>query len=280
VRRDRPSSTALGVAFLRDAGSAPGAPYGIDDPVARSLLPSPLRALCGLVRAPFGVPLARLLSGGFLDHVALRTAAIDAELALRLGAGARQLVILGAGFDTRAYRTRALAGTAVFEVDIAATQAEKRARLGGRGAGVRFVEVDFREHDLGARLGAAGHDAGAPTAWIWEGVVPYLALAAIEETLGVLAARSAPRSALLLTYLTPEHVRGLPAPLLWPGRKAFAALGEPLLSELEPAEMRALLGRAGFDVDSDTGSAEWARGRLRRGPLVELTERLAVATRR
>src|SRR5207244_5763641 len=111
------------------------------------------------------------------DLMALRTSAIDAAVRDALAAGATQLVILGAGYDGRAWRMSELAGVKVFEVDHPATQGDKRAHLAelppATGV-VTFVAVDFERESLGAALDRAGHDRSSPTCWIWEGVVMYL----------------------------------------------------------------------------------------------------------
>ncbi len=107
------------------------------------------------------------------DPIAIRVAAIDRELLAAVRGGCAQVVILGAGLDTRAYRFDELARATIFEVDHPATQAEKRrraARLVARSRQI-FVPVDFTVDSLDERLATAGHDAGAPTVWIWEGVV-------------------------------------------------------------------------------------------------------------
>lgn len=277
----------MGVALLRGVASTARAPFrGVHDPLAASLLPRPIGRLPALLgRAPTA---ARWLSGGLLDHVALRTAAIDDEvrtaIAERAGprSGSRQLVILGAGLDARAYRMPELGSAVVFEVDHPATQAQKRERLGDRAPtarDVRFVAVDFAADDLDARLDEAGHDRRAPTIWIWEGVMPYLPIEAARATLAIVSARSAEGSTLLLTYLTPEHVR-VPSRLLPIVQRAFAVLGEPLRTPLPTPTMHALLVAHELTPVRDTGSPDWARAHLRAArPVLEITERLVVSVR-
>jgi methyltransferase (TIGR00027 family) len=105
---------------------------------------------------------------------------------------ARQLVILGAGLDARAYRLPELAGVSVFEVDHPATQVAKRQRLAEAGNGdarVVFVGVDFERDALEERLASAGHAPTVATAWIWEGVTPCLDRGAIEATLAAATRR-------------------------------------------------------------------------------------------
>lgn len=161
---ERPSVTAMLVSLARGASNDP-------DPCADALLPLPLSLYArALRRLPFAA--RRALTAGLVDHLALRTAAIDRALGVAAADGARQVVLLGAGLDARAWRLGALAGSRVFEVDHPSTQAWKRARtarLGAPRAEVTLVPVDFTRDDLGAALAAAGHDAAARTAWVWRG---------------------------------------------------------------------------------------------------------------
>ena len=257
------------------------------DDYARALLPAWLRyPLRALEVEPRLLLVARLGSFGLLDHVSLRTAAIDDELRTALARGARQLVILGAGLDARAFRLHDLHDVAAFEIDHPSTQKAKRSRLGETKPAARsvtFVGVDFERDSLSERLAAAGHDPEQPTAWIWEGVTPYLHVEAIDATLQVLEARSAPASTVLMTYLTPALVEldlpvdVIPRPFL---RASFTALGEPIESAFEPDELRRMLAARGFDLASDTGSRDWAaRFLVGEPPKIVVAERLAVARR-
>src|SRR5690606_24779056 len=212
MRRDRPSTTASAVAFARAVATLPGSRAPSSDPLAKSLLHpglgALLRALEPVAARTRALDLAlRVGSAGLVDHLALRTAAIDAALEELLAAGPRQLVVLGAGLDARAYRLRGVEDAAVFEVDHPATQRFKRDRarsLRPRARELRWVAVDFERERLADRLAAEGHDASAPTVWLWEGVVQYLEPAATRATLEQIRARSARRSALALTY-NPSH---------------------------------------------------------------------------
>ncbi|HEY8430581.1 MAG TPA: SAM-dependent methyltransferase [Sandaracinaceae bacterium] len=284
MRRDRPSTTASAVAFARAVAALPGSRAPSSDPFAKALLHPALgvllRALEPLAERTRAVDLAlRVASVGLVDHLALRTAAIDAALEARLAAGLRQLVVLGAGLDARAYRLRGIEDAVVLEVDHPATQRFKRERarsLRPRARELRWVAVDFERERLADRLAAEGHDASAPTLWLWEGVLPYLAPAATAATLEQIRARSAPGSALVLTY-GPSHDQPWLA-LAPPVHLAFRALGEPLRGLMTREELHGLLAAAGFRVESDTGTRDW-RARYAWGirPLLLIEERLVVA---
>jgi methyltransferase (TIGR00027 family) len=267
MREGSASLTATIVACARAAAGV--------DPVAERLVPRPLGAAA---RRVGGTRLGRLLSFGLVDHLALRTRAIDDVVVRERPA---QLVVLGAGLDARAWRLGALADAIVFEVDHPATQAGKRDRIGdmpARARAVRFVGVDFEVDDLGERLAASGLDASTPTTWIWEGVTPYLTRGAIEATLDVVARRSALGSVLVATYVTPE-LTSIPRALRLLVAPAFRVLGEPLRGLVTPAEAEALVAARGFVVEGDSGEEELARRFSMPSPPVGVPERVLVARR-
>ncbi|QHC29190.1 class I SAM-dependent methyltransferase [Streptomyces sp. HF10] len=266
--RERAASrTAVLVCQGRAAADGRAAVGRFADPVAVRLLRAEERARVDEVRA--GTPpqgwrarTAYESVRACAEVVGPRTVAIDEALRAR---ATGQLVILGAGLDTRAWRLPELARTDVWEVDHPASQRDKRARLAEAGPGlptaarsVRFTPVDFAVDDLGAALDAAGHDPSAPTAWLWEGVVPYLTRDQVRATLTALTARTAPGSTLVVNYQTPSPkatAGRLLARLL--GHSATA--GEPWRSLWTPERMAALLTEYGLHVISDDGLLALAR---------------------
>lgn len=211
------------------------------------------------------------------DLMALRTTAIDAAVRAAIAAGATQLVILGAGYDGRAWRMPELVGVRVFEVDHPATQGDKRAHLSELpppNGIVKFVPIDFERDSLDAVLQRAGHDRSAPTCWIWEGVVMYLTRDAMRGTLRNIAQRSAPGSTLIVNYHGPG-LELLPRLIFW-------LIGEPQISTWTPDEMAADLRSVGFVVREDTNAVDWndrfAQGKAARVQRVAYM-RIAVAER-
>jgi methyltransferase (TIGR00027 family) len=256
MKAERPSRTAHFVALgraLADAGLShvigfrdPTARVFLNDKGKRSLAKTEYAAREG--KRSIGLEMARAMA----DMIALRTAAIDAAVRESLGAGAKQLVILGAGYDGRAWRLPELTGIKVFEVDHPATQGDKRAHLAALppaiGA-VTFVSIDFERESLDTVLDRAGHDRSSPTCWIWEGVVMYLTREAMLATLASVAGRSASGSTLIVNYHT-VHRR-------WFARLMFRLIGEPQISAWTPEEMAADLQTAGFVVHEDSAMADW-----------------------
>jgi methyltransferase (TIGR00027 family) len=183
-----------------------------------------------------------------------------AETRLKTGVaerGVTQLVVLGAGLDTFAYRNPLADRLRVFEVDHPATQAWKRHRLSDAGiaipASVVYAPVDFERDALLDGLAAAGFDPTRRTFFMWLGVVPYLTTDAIRATLGAIA--GLPGGAeVVFDYADP------PGALTPEARGAHqeradrvVALGEPWLSYFEPPVLHALLGDLGFTGIEDLG---------------------------
>jgi methyltransferase (TIGR00027 family) len=215
-----------------------------------------------------------------LDVIPMRVAVIDAEVERAIAAGCRQLVILGAGLDTRAFRMASLAEVDVYEVDHPATQAYKKRKtsaLPRTAKSLAFVPVDFERLALRTALIAAGHRDGEPTAWLWEGVVMYLSDQALHATLADVAASSAPASTLIVHYHEPARSR----PQLV--RRVLLALWrEPHIGPRTAEQMKSAASRAGFDVESDTRPTDWARAMGTLAPEGETARitRLLVARRR
>jgi len=256
VRAQRPSRTAHLVAFGRAAADA-GASHVPDfhDPTARVFLNERgKRSLAKTDRVlREGKPGIRLeMARGMADLIALRTAAIDKAVREAIAGSATQLVILGAGYDGRAWRMPELSGVKIFEVDHPATQGDKRTRIAQLPPPVgivSFVPIDFERDSLDTVLERAGHNRSLPTCWIWEGVVMYLTRDAMRTTLASIAARSAAGSTLIVNYHTIH--RGLIA------RLVFRLIGEPQISAWTPEEMAADLRSAGFLVREDFGMLDW-----------------------
>jgi methyltransferase (TIGR00027 family) len=275
MREGKPSFTAEAVAAFRGVARV--------DPLAETWVSGPLSLVLHAGRAG-RVPYAavNLLSLGLVDHIEMRTRAIDAALREGIGAGAKQLVILGAGLDARAWRMNELEGVHVFEVDHPSTQAYKRDRVASRrptAEDVCFVPVDFAKDSLHDALERAGHDPSAPTFWLWEGVTPYLPIEAIHATLATVATRSAPGSRIAVTYAT-EDVSPLGATLDRAVRVCFQWMGEPLVGLMSPRAMHAELASVGFVLHADRSASEWRDdfGDGRR-LLLLVHEHLAVAIR-
>jgi methyltransferase (TIGR00027 family) len=257
MKADRPSATASYVAMGRALAHARGNVRGFRDPFALGFLGDEYRAVAErCIRGSF----PRSVRDAMLGHVARATEKLmgprtmeidDGLLAMRPGC---QLVLLGAGLDSRAYRMTELAESVAFEVDYPSTQAFKRQKAEGLRPVVRelrYVPVDFANETMGDVLARAGHRTDVPTAWVFEGVISYLLPRDVEASVRAIAERSAPGSRLLATYNEPSRVRRL-----------FSGItrrtGEPQHAMYRPEAMRRLLGEHGFVVRSDRDGLERA----------------------
>jgi methyltransferase (TIGR00027 family) len=174
------SRTALGAAGRRAAHQVVDGGRVFADPLALRILGEDADNAVAEARAN---PAMR----GLRLYVAARSRFAEDAAKRAIARGVRQIVVLGAGLDTFAYRVAPAEGLRVFEVDYPATQAEKRRRLAAAGiaapAHVVYVGCDFESESLAGALAASGFDAGRPSFFLWLGVVPYLTEPAIFATL-------------------------------------------------------------------------------------------------
>lgn len=198
---------------------------------------------------------------GLGGAVLARTRYIDEHTKACLGNGIRQVVILGAGYDTRAYRlVNPGQGVRVFEVNHPATQSVKLVKLqeilGTIPPHVQFVAVNFGRDDLAGRLIGAGYDPGKRTLFIWEGVSYYLTAAAVNHTLAFMARNAALGSAVLFDFfpraVTDGTSRRKEAVSL---RKRLKQRGEPLLFGIDDEDLVPFLRARGFETLEVVGAA-------------------------
>jgi methyltransferase (TIGR00027 family) len=173
------------------------------------------------------------------------------------------VVILGAGFDSRAYRFRqAYPKLRFFEVDLPKTSALKRARLtevlGSVPDYVRYAPIDFDKQKLGDVLPPLGYDRRQKTLFIFEGVTMYVAEAGNGATLDFMRANSAPGSLVVYDYLLRDVIEGR-----YEGHVAakyiteqVAKRGEPFVTGWTPAEAAAFAQKHGLKVVEDVGQKE------------------------
>jgi methyltransferase (TIGR00027 family) len=165
--------------------------------------------------------------------LALRVAYLDYLVATAVDRlGARQVVILGAGYDTRAARLPR-AGVRFFEVDHPATQTAKRERLarleGYPVDAATYVTCNFESEDPIDRLVGTGFDVAEPALVLWEGVVPYLTEPAVRATAARLATGLDPRSLVAFDYLGKRFAGGQNmSPAALDARSYVGELGEPI----------------------------------------------------
>lgn len=246
-----PSRTALGAAAHRAAHQALEGGRIFADPLALQILGADADAA---VRRAAADPSRRRLR----LFIAVRTRFAEEALARALARGVRQVVVLGAGLDTYAYRNAAPVGTRIFEVDHPATQSWKRGLLAEAGIALppslTFVPVDFERGRLADALALAGHDPQQRTFFTWLGVVPYLTEQAVLATLGYIA--GLPGGAeVAFDYANPRQAA--PQNEHSSEHEALAArvanAGEPFRSWFRTEPLRQALAGLGFAQIEDLG---------------------------
>jgi methyltransferase (TIGR00027 family) len=249
----QPSRTALGAAGLRAAHQVLDGAVIFEDPLALRILGADAD---DLVRKAESDPSRQRLRW----FIAVRSRVADDALATAVKRGARQLVVLGAGLDTTAYRTPPSQNLRIFEVDHPATQAWKRERLAEADIplppALTFVPVDFEREALADGLAAAGFDSAQQTFFTWLGVVPYLTDDAIFATLGYIA--GLPGGAhVVFDYVNPPDTMTEPRRAMHEALVArVAAAGEELRNHFDSDALHARLEALGFRDIEDFGWAE------------------------
>lgn len=187
------------------------------------------------------------------SFVLIRARFTDDRVLAAAQRGIRQLVILGAGFDTFALRYPDL-GVEVFEVDLPASGALKRERMAAADIPVpehlHFVQVDFERDALGERLLNAGFNPDEPAFFSWMGVTYYLAPAVVPATMAQVSALAAPRSELALDYMNARERVPAKDLALFDSLVAFVKKhGEPMITNFDPGTVADEMGlAAGWDV--------------------------------
>ena len=255
MQTGEPSRTARAAAFHRAAHQVLEQGRIFTDPLALRILDRDERAIA---QEAASHPSGRKMR----IFIAVRTRFAEDALAAACERGVRQLVVLGAGLDTYAYRGAMRGRLRIWEVDHPATQAWKRQRLADAGiplpANLTFAPVDFERETLAGGLAAAGFEAREQTFFTWLGVVPYLTEEAVRSTLGFIA--GLPHGAqVVFDYADPPETLSPEMRLEHERRSArVAGVGEPFRHYFEAGKLRAKLLELGFGEVEDLGPPQIA----------------------
>ncbi len=263
------SQTAQYITFCRalETGEQPTRRL-FNDPFAFDLLSGSYKMFGRLAH----FPILRKLAYSILDlavpysrsSAIVRTRAIDDLVRDAIRSGARQLVLLGAGLDSRGCRLDEAAEIAVFEVDHPATQRVKKERvhacMGKPPANIRYVSVDFERDALEAKLIESGYNPAIQSVVVWEGVIDYLTESAVQSTLTALARLLAPSGLLIFTY---THKGALDGSKAFRGARRWRYLsragGESFLFGFNPDTLSEVLKPYRFQLESDASTEEIAQ---------------------
>ena len=191
---------------------------------------------------------------GTYPYVIARTKCFDERFLTALQQGIPQIVILGAGYDTRAIRYQSQnQDSKVFELDTPVLQEKKLAILKRDGIAtpvrLKLCPITFGSDALADVLKQAGYDPVLKTLFMWEGVTYYLPESAVLETLSFIKDHSAPGSEVVFDYFYQDFVEGYHD---YYGAKEIATsvkeVGEPFQFGIEPEKLESFLSSLGFKV--------------------------------
>lgn len=238
----------------------------VDDPYAPWFLGRVARAQLATGR------FAKVILPSLTGYIQARHRYMDDRFQRALASDVEQIVVLGAGYDMRAYRfAAALAGRPVFEVDYPSTARRKQRILHGRTlphADVRRVQIDFQTETLPEVLGPAGFRTGARTFFFWEGVSMYLTRAAVKGTLATLHTLGGAGSELTMDFWQLLDSPDLVATAHRVSTGLLHLLNEPVTFALHPEDAPDFLQRLGWSVVDLADAAELASRYVRDGRAV------------
>lgn len=255
-------NTALGAAVCRlIEQSQPDNQRLFNDPVVQYLVSPALRLMMR-----FG-PMRNLTFNqteaagkGIYGGQVCRTRYIDEVVQSALSQGITQLVILGAGLDSRPYRLPGIERVKVYEVDLASVQNAKKVNLEKHfsrlPANVTFVPIDFDTQTLETVFVDSTLDRSKPTVFIWEAVTQYISADAVRQTLSFIG-KSAPDSVLVFTYVLKSVIERRSTVLDADKMMDRVQKTAPWIFGLEPSEVRAFLQPFHLQVQSDVGSTDY-----------------------
>jgi methyltransferase (TIGR00027 family) len=253
MQHGQASVTALGAAGHRAAHQVLERGFVFADPLALRILGQDADGAIALAKE-------RPERRGLRLFIAMRSRFAEDSAARAIEKGVRQILVLGAGLDTFAYRLERIQEMRVFELDHPATQAEKRRRLTeaqiAEPAHVSYVAHDFESGSMTAALKAAGLDPDRGAFVLWLGVTPYLTEEAVFATLGEFA-RWPGGTEVVFDYTNPPEAVDEPNARNFHREMAerVAASGEPFRCYLDSAALHARARGLGFSDIEDLDRA-------------------------
>ena len=268
MRKNQSSLTAAGIALARAIESEKPIDERICyDPYARQFVPTWMYRLLGFfIKSGY----AELRGPGVNGFLMARERYIDDVLQNFLNEGLQQLIILGAGYDSRVYRFDLPGRVRTFEVDHPITQADKLKKVqqvfGKIPAHVTYVAVDFNNQTLSERLLASGYDPNLISLFIWQGVTMYLTPKGVDATLAFVVKNAAPGSAVVFDYVYQAVLDGAQKQNEITNMRRYRFMtGEGLTFSIPEGIVGAFLQQRGFqsvkDVNAEALKAAYFTGK-------------------
>lgn len=201
---------------------------------------------------------------GASNSIVARVRFFDDIVKSSINEGLEQLIILGAGYDTRAYRIEGLDKVNVFEIDHPATQKIKIEKIkeifNSLPHYVTYIPLDLEIDKFGQRLLESKYDSSKKTLFIMEGLLMYLAPEIVDKILSFIVHNSGNGSAILFDYILLSVVDGtceLEAGQNW--RKGVMAVGEPFKFGINEGSTESFLAQRGFTKIKNMTSEDYKK---------------------
>jgi methyltransferase (TIGR00027 family) len=256
-------NTALGTATCRLIEQyQPAETRLFSDPVVKAVVGAPIQFLMQFASIRnFTVRQTDAFTQGIYGAQICRTRYIDDAVQAALSQGIGQLVILGAGLDTRPYRLPGMERVKVFEADLPTVQEDKKSKLqkylGRLPENVTFVPIDFDMQTLEAVFAGTSFDPSRPAVFVWEGVTQYLSEKAISQALAFVG-KSAPGSLIVFTYVLKSIIERRSNILGADKMMDFVAKNNaPWIFGLEPSSIPAFLKSFHLALIADVGNVDY-----------------------
>ena len=252
--REKPCQTALDSVYSRALANKKykGMPWGPDSLAEIFLSPDLINNINNPISLEKEIK-KKQLRGIYAYNIA-RTIYFDQLFKQHLSENIPQIVILGAGYDTRSFRFQDLIKeTAIFELDAITTQKRKGTCLSAAGIQIpknlRITSIDFTKNSLKEILVNAGYDRNKKTLFIWEGVAPYLTPEAVNNTLDFIKLNSPPGSIISFDYLhvSRNNISGYGVMEFIKFMKSNRS-GERSRFSIKSDEIESFLGQRGFEM--------------------------------
>lgn len=267
VNREGPSKTAETIAMVRvDESRKPEDERICYDPYAIRFISQEVLDFAANNPEEFRAFVAQneRLVPGARNSIVARVRFFDDIVKSSISNGLEQLVILGAGYDTRAYRIEGLNKTMVFEVDHPATQSIKIEKIMEIFSSfpdyVTYVPVNLELDKFGQRLLESRYDKSLKTLFIMEGLLMYLSPEIVDEILSFIVHNSGKGSAIIFDYIPLSVVDGtceLEAGKNW--RKGVMDVGEPFLFGIEDGTIESFLVQREFSKIRNVTSEDYKK---------------------
>jgi methyltransferase (TIGR00027 family) len=266
MKAGRPSDTAEAMAAARAFGShIYHREHILEDPYAERFLGTRFSALYRVVRSvdvePLNLGLASLydrMLPGSIGWVLTRHRYFDDTIGEAVQKGAKQVVFVGAGYDSRVFRQKALEGVKVFEIDHPDTQARKKKIVqqifGQLPKNVEYLSLDATRGDL-RQLPDHGFDRSVKAVFVLEGFLWYMPPEVARGILSAIVEIAAPGSQIIFDYILPSVVDGTCQLEGAQKHRAYCAKrGEPILFGIDPGELASYLRGLGLRLVDDVGN--------------------------